>query len=282
MARLRVTDADFVTVDFHSHSSASHDVRKSFGLEDNRQWHRAGGFDIAYVTDHVKFAGAVETRKGNPQLAGDGASLLTGVEGRYHNLMSTIMLGLDERDAGLLNRRGNLLPGVPVSEPFPVAIVALPNRHLDSVTVESLDSLPHFVAIELIDAAPRGLGQFDREESRIRAIASRLRLTPVAASNNHGYGRAVAAWNLLSIPGWRRLAPDSVGKLIEKTLRARKIDAVAVVARTRPRTHDASLPVTLPVLAFQELASLDGSERAAWLIWIWGIALLAGALRKRS
>ena len=92
----------------------------------------------------------------------------------------------------------------------------------------------------------------------------------------------MAAWNLLSIHGWRRLAPDSVGKLIERTLRARKIDAVAVVARTRPRTHDASLPVTLPVLAFQELASLDGSERAAWLIWIWGIALLAGALRKRS
>ena len=163
MAGLRVADPNLVVVDFHSHTGTSHDVRKSFGVEDNREWHRSGGFDAAWITDHVKFDAAVAARSTNPQRAGEGVSLLTGVEGRYHRIMSTIMLGLDERDTALLNRRGNLLPGAPAGGRAPYTIVALPNRNLDSVTAESLDSIPRFAAIELIDAAPRGLAQFDRE-----------------------------------------------------------------------------------------------------------------------
>jgi hypothetical protein len=279
MARLRVPDPNVVTVDFHSHSARSHDVRKSYGVGNNRKWHRSGGFDIAYLTDHAKFASHI--KDGNPRLAGDGTSLLTGVEGRYHRIMSTIMLGLDARDTALLNRRGNLLRGRPAAGRPPVTIIALPNRHLDSVAVASTDSLSDVAGIELIDAAPRGLGQFDREEPRIRRIASELRLTMVAASNNHGYGRAVAAWNLLTIPGWRELDPDSVGKLVEQSLRDRKPGALTIVQRTRPRTHDRSLPVTLPVLLFQLFGSLSKSERAVWLIWIWGIALLATPIRRR-
>ena len=203
MARLRVANPEVVTVDFHSHTGASHDVRKSFTAEDNRQWHRAGGFDVAYVTDHVRFRGAVAARSRNPAIAGNGVSLLSGVEGRYHRIMSTVMLGLSEADTALLDRRGNLLPGTPFSGLPPVTIVALPNRNLDSVTAESLDSLPRFAGIELVDAAPRGLGQLDRDEDEVRRIAATLRLMLVAGSNNHGYGRTVAAWNLMSIPGWR-------------------------------------------------------------------------------
>lgn len=274
MARLRVADPQVVTVDFHSHTGASHDVRKSVSPGDNREWHRSGGFDIAYVTDHVKFSGAVEGRKENPDLAGDGTSLLTGVEGRYHKIMSTIMLGLDERDTALLNKRGNFLPGTAAAGEGPVTIVALPNRHLDSVTVASLDSIPHFAAIELIDAAPRGLGQFDRQEPKIRKVARDLRLILVAGSNNHGYGRTVAAWNLLAIPGWRALPPNSVGKLIERRFRNRELGAVTIVQRSRPRTHDASLPLTLPVLAGQVIGALTPFERLTWILWIWAVTLL--------
>ncbi|HZJ00280.1 MAG TPA: hypothetical protein VFD22_06425 [Gemmatimonadaceae bacterium] len=276
MARLDAADPNVAVIDFHSHTGASHDVRKSFGVGDNRSWHAGGGFDAAWITDHVKFDAAVAARSGNPQRAGDGVSLLTGVEGRYHKIMSTIMLGLDERDTALLNKRGNLLPGSPARGRTPYTIVALPNRNLDSVTRASLDSIPHFAAIELIDAAPRGLGQFDREETRIRDIAQELGLTLVAASNNHGFGRAVAAWNLIGIPGWQNLTPEQLAGSIENLLPR---IAPRIVMRTRPRTHDASLPLTLPVIAYQTLGSLTFAERVSWLAWIWGVALLVSLRR---
>ncbi|MEO8192412.1 MAG: hypothetical protein ABI681_01090 [Gemmatimonadales bacterium] len=282
MARLRVSDPEAVRVDFHSHTGASHDVRRSFTAEDNREWHRAGGFDVAFVSDHVRFTGAAAGRAHNPARAGDGTSLLPAVEGRYHRIMSTIMLGLDERDTALLNKRGNLMPGEPSAGRGPTTIVALPNRNLDSVTLQSLDSLPHFVALELVDAAPRGLGQLDREEARLLRIASSLRLTLVAGSNNHGYGRTVAAWNVMTIPGWRGMNPDSVGRLIEAPLRARKPDAVTIVMRSRPRTHGAALAATLPVLGWKIVGSLTWRERFVWLVWIWGATLVSGVLRRRD
>lgn len=281
MASLRVANPDIVRVDFHSHTGASHDVRKSFTSERNREWHRSGGFDVAYVTDHVNFDGAVAARALNPPRAGDGMSLLTGVEGRYHRIMSIIMLGLDERDAALLNRRGNLLPGQPAAGRGAVTIVALPNRNLDSVTIASLDSLPHFTGIELVDAAPRGLAQLDREEEKIRRIASDLRLILVAASNNHGWGRTVAAWNLMTIPGWRTLPPDSIGTLIERQFRERRLDAVTIVRRVRPSLHGAAAVATLPALVYQVIASLTLAERGVWLAWIWGITGLTLVMKKR-
>lgn len=278
MAALRVNDPNTIVVDFHSHTGTSHDVRKSFSAEDNREWHRSGGFDAAWITDHVKFDAAVAARSRNPRQAGDGVSLLTGVEGRYHRIMSTIMLGLDERDTALLNKRGNLLAGLPASGRAPYTIVALPNRNLDSVTAESLDSLPRFAAIELIDAAPRGLAQFDREENRIRRIAAARGLTLVAASNNHGYGRAVAAWNLVSLPGWQELSPERLAVSIEDQLRR---SPPSIMMRTRPRTRDALVVFTLPVIVYQILGSLTVAERLSWLVWMWGIALLIASRSRR-
>jgi hypothetical protein len=279
MARLTSTNPDLVIVDFHSHTGASHDVRKSVSAEDNREWHAASGFNAAYVTDHVTFDGAVKARSGNPRVAGDGVSLLTGVEGRYHKIMSTIMLGLDERDSKLLNKRGNLLPGTPARGTGPLTIVALPNRNLDSVTLESLDSIPHFAAIELIDAAPRGLGQFDKEERRIRLIARQLRLTMVAATNNHGFGRAVAAWNVIELKGWQSLTPDQLASSLEKSIRSNQ---VVIVMRTRPRTHDDSLQYTLPSIAYLTLASLTNPERVSWLAWIWIITAIVVFFKLRK
>ncbi len=272
MAAIAALNPDFVIVDFHSHTGISHDVRERYDAEMNRHWHRSGGFNIAYVTDHVKFAGAVAARSGNPTRAGDGTSLLTGVEGRFHRIMSTIVLGISETDTLLLNKRGNLLPGAVSAGIPPVTIIALPNRNLDSVTTQLLDSadaLPNLAAIELIDAAPRGLAQFDREEAGIRRVADELGLFLVAASNNHGYGRTVAAWNLMNVPGWRTRAPEEVGRLIEQQLRERRSGAVQIVKRTRPRVHGIASAATLPVVAWQTLGSLTIIERVVWLAWIW-------------
>jgi hypothetical protein len=287
MASLTVNDPDIVRVDFHSHTGASHDVRKSFSAEDNREWHRAGGFDIAYVTDHVKFSGAEAALARNPNLAGDGTSLITGMEGRYHRMMSTIVLGITALDSALLNKRGNILPGRFRSPRHPVTIIAIPNRNLDSLSVRVRDSvvaLPNLAAIELVDAAPRGLAQLDREERRIRILADDLRLALVAGSNNHGYGRTVAAWNLMPVPGWRGMPPESVAAMIEDQLRTNR-ESVRIVHRSRSPLHGAKVAAVLPEAAYRVLGGLSRSERISWILWICCVTALFAvtvAARKRA
>ncbi len=281
MARLAVEDPDVVVVDFHTHTKASRDANQRFTAEDRREWHRGGGFNIGYITDHVRFGAATEAARRNPSRAGLGVSELVAVEGRYHRIISTIMLGLTEADSALLDSRGRLLPGETASGKKPVTIVTLPNRNLDSITVASLDSIPNFAAIELVDAAPRGLGQLDRDEAKVRRMSREMQLVLVAASNNHGYGRTIAAWNLLTIPGWRTMSPDSVGALIEESLRRRDMSSVTIVKRLRPRTSGLLSAFTLPVGIFQTLGSLTPMERVAWLAWIWCIAIIVDAGKRR-
>ena len=284
MAALRAANPETVIIDFHSHTNASRDANKRFTPADNREWHEAGGFDVAYISDHVRFAGAAKAIQANPRRAGDGLTVLSAVEGRYHRILSTIMLGLTEADTTVLDGKGHLLPGTPSIGKVPVTIVAIPNGNIDSVTAESLDSLPHFAGMELVDAAPRGLGQLDREEAKIRRIASDRQLVLVASSNNHGWGRTVAGWSLMTIPGWREMSPDSIATLIEKPFRERQTGAVTIVKRLRPRTHGLSLPLTFPVAAYQTLGSLTWTERGVWIAFIWCIALLARVrgTRRRS
>ncbi len=282
MANLRVADPQTLRIDFHSHTNASRDANQRSTPADNREWHASGGFDVAYISDHVKFGGAAEAMRSNPAKAGQGFTTLSAVEGRYHRILSTIMLGLTQADTTVLDSKGHLLPGTPSIGQTPVTIVTIPNGNIDSVTTESLDSLPHFTGIELVDAAPRGLGQLDREEPRIRGIASNGHLMLVSASNNHGWGRTVAAWNLMTIPGWRDMSPDSLSKLIEKPFRERQTDAVTIVKRLRPRAHGLLVPFTLPIALAQTLGSLSLAERGVWLVWIWGVTLIAMLLRRRK
>lgn len=281
MARITVQDPDVVVVDFHSHTNASRDANQRFTAEDRRKWHRDGGFNIGYITDHVRFGAATAAAMRNPVRAGLGVSELVAVEGRYHRIISTIMLGLAQADSALLDSKGRLLPGATASGRKPVTIITLPNRNLDSITVASLDSIPNFRAIELVDAAPRGLGQLDRDEAKVRRMSQEMQLVLVAASNNHGYGRTVAAWNLLTIHGWRDMSPDSVGRLIEESLRRRDLNSVTIVKRLRPRTHGPATAVTLPVGVFQTLGSLTPAERIVWFSWIWSIAILVDISGRR-
>lgn len=282
MANLRVADRETLRVDFHSHTNDSRDANQRFTPADNREWHQSGGFDVAYISDHITFGGAAEAMRSNPAKAGGGLTILSAVEGRYHKILSTIMLGLTQADTTVLDGKGHLLPGTPSIGQVPVTIVAIPNGNIDSVTTESLDSLPRFAGMELVDAAPRGFGQLDREENKIRGIASNGHLTLVSASNNHGWGRAVAAWSLMTIPGWRDASPDSLAKLIEKPFRDRQTGAVTIVKRLRPRTHGLLLPLTLPIAFYQTLGSLTIAERGVWLVWIWTLALIVPLVRRRK
>src|SRR5205814_10341130 len=88
----------------HSHTSASHDGRPGWSVEDNRAWHRDGGYDVAFITDHWTVAAAEQGVARNSYPAGDAVTLLQGIEvswtGEHVNI-----LGAQRRYKGILTDR---------------------------------------------------------------------------------------------------------------------------------------------------------------------------------
>ncbi|HEY4955659.1 MAG TPA: hypothetical protein VII02_12330 [Gemmatimonadaceae bacterium] len=279
MAMLAVSDPDVVRVDFHSHTRYSHDARHGFTPEANRAWHRAGGYDVAYISDHNSFTGAEEARLLNPRHGGDGTTLLSAFEGRYLGTFE-IFLSLTEPDSAvLMDIHRQLHDGRLVSGRVPVSVAALPTA-LSDVQAKARDGPPHIAAIEIVDGSPRGYAQQDRQGSDIIGLADSLGIALVVGSNNHGWGRVAPGWTLLSIPGWRTMVPDSLAAVIESTIRTSP-RAVRAVERRRPTGMGLALAFTAPVVVAQILRALSPAERLIWLVWILGVAFLWHRLRSR-
>ncbi len=83
MAYLASTDPDVLRIDFHSHTQSSNDARRDYSVERNRAWHHAGGYDVAYVTDHRTFAGSDRALASDPQTGKNGVMLLRGIEASW-------------------------------------------------------------------------------------------------------------------------------------------------------------------------------------------------------
>jgi hypothetical protein len=138
------------------------------------------------------------------------------------------------------------------------------------------------VAIELNDASPRGLEQVKRERAQILALADSANLAVIGAANLHGWGRTVASWSVMEIPGWQEMTPEQIGEVIETDLHAKRRRAVTVVERRMPYHGGSSLGVvlTLPRIAVEHFRMLGAAERVAWLLWV-GLLAGTGALRAR-
>jgi hypothetical protein len=78
MAALVANNVNLVRIDFHSHTSASQDGHGD--SEHNRAWHRDGGYDVAYVTDHYAVREAERGMALNANPAAEGVMLLQGIE----------------------------------------------------------------------------------------------------------------------------------------------------------------------------------------------------------
>lgn len=271
MAYLRVQDPDVLVLDFHSHTNRSHDGRKGFSAEANREWHRRAGFEAAFITDHTYVDTAVAAAGRNPDLGGQGTLLFAGREVVFEGEHVVALDTLDPRTT-------------PKSGPaWPVLIQTIPGN-LSKVPVPGPGGLGGVVGIEVVDAAPRGLGQTDRDRARILHIADSLNLATVAASDNHGWGWTAAAWNLMRIPGWRTMPSTRLAHVVEEEVRFGRQAAVDVVAR---RTIHESGPaivalLTGPRLIWQLLITLTWSERVSWILWILAVWSVATLLSRRS
>lgn len=309
MAALAVADPALVRVDVHAHTHHSHDVPAWFDVAARRAWSRRGGYDAVFVTDHRAFRGWQEARAGNPRLAGEGVSLLPGLEARLLDI-HILVLGLAAADTGLIpdDHIERTLPRYARWEPGaapgtgrwrlpsggrPVVIATIPDPVFQILTPWARDSFA-VRAVEVVDGAPRGLAQADRDGRALRTSAATLGIAPVTASNHHGWGSAAVTWTLMRVPGWRTLSPDALeGRLLalfDSAGANATSGAVVPVVRARPRLADAaaaptarvlSAAVTVPALAWQTTRELTPAERVVWLGWAWGLAGLAAVVRRR-
>ncbi|HEY4218923.1 MAG TPA: hypothetical protein VGM67_17400 [Gemmatimonadaceae bacterium] len=283
MAGISKSDPNIIAVDFHAHTKYSHDGRPGWTEDDVRNWHQAAGFDVVYITDHATYEGAERGIASNSGEAGEGTMVLQGLEAiyrgehvnilsagrQYHGLTTENMKDVDERSLQL----ASFLP-----QTTPVVIETMPGN-LDKVPVTT-SSGPGVSAIEIVDGAPRGLAQTRRERVRIAHIADSLNLALVVGSDNHGWGRTAPGWTLVRVNGWRGMPSDSLARNLEAELRVVRHNATRTVER---RVAGATNPITvafaMPLVIWRMFTVLSADERVMWLIWAWGLVLLARGAR---
>lgn len=278
MAALRLADPSLISVDFHSHTNASHDARTGFTAEANREWHRLSGYDAAYISDHHSFRGVDAALSANPAVAGASTMLLPALEASYQE-EHVIVLG-SAHDAGTAPVRqwaGGQAPrdnGAGLVLTIPGSVRAFNHSHGRRAEV---------LGIELSDGSPRGLGEGDDKRDAIVALATKLGASLLTGSDNHGWGRTAVAWSVMTIPGWRALSADSLDARIRTSLRASGTRAVRPLARNRVSSASGALPLamTAPAVAWLMMRTLSWPERLSWIAWCVAIALLSGALSRR-
>ena len=287
MASLQLADRDLVAVDFHSHTSASHDGRSGFDAERNREWHQSSGFNAAYVTDHRTFDGALDGQKHNPRTVGEWTTLLPGVELRDAD-EHPILIGVDPKRMRITSPDWKEAAVAADGGPAPpILLLSLPGNILNIPLAETSGPV-RIAGIEVSDGSPRGIAQAARDHGAIVELAERLHFATVAASDNHGWGRTAPAWSILRIPAWRAMTPGQLDIAIRRTIIDRGPRSIRVIAR-----RTAAPPATIVEAAFggaaialTTLRTMDTRERISWLTWSWGLCLLslrqAKSTRRRS
>ncbi|MDH3271587.1 MAG: hypothetical protein OEN56_09660 [Gemmatimonadota bacterium] len=285
MTGIRLAEQDRLSIDFHSHTHYSHDGWSLFSAARNRAWHEAGGFDVAYVTDHYTWAGFDDADLENPARVGERTVLLSGAEIRIHqrptNILGDRVRYLRALDTDSVYMSADSLEaryrrdGVP-----PTLLYTMPGR-LQYVVPFTEEAPSGVIGIEINDGSPRGLEQVRSERSDIIALADSMDLALLGAANLHGWGRTVASWSIMTIPGWQSMTPIEMGDAIEEVLHRERRNAVQVLERRMP--YHGGSPVlavlTLPWLTLEHFRMLGLSERLVWLVWIGIAAAIVGRRR---
>ena len=281
MARLQVDDPDVVAVDVHTHTASSHDGRPDWTQARVRNWHRASGYDVAYITDHKRFGGAIDALATNPARAGDGVVLLSGLElrsgGQHVNVLSmtpaesTYIVDGDHLTRAIRLREGRA-PLIVQTIPFTLSRFAGPGQ----------DTLPITRAIELNDGAPRGLTTGLNLHAELLHLADSLNLALVAGSDNHGWGNTASGWTLVRVPGWRDLTPDALAVRLETAMLGGR-HATSVVERRTPLLFGVpQLALTIPAMFVSAARGLTLLERISWIAWSWTSLLVRLGVRRAA
>jgi hypothetical protein len=273
MLRLEGTGPDLAAVDFHSHTSASHDVRGStvvgYDTRKNLEWHDRAGFDAVFITDHNTTRGLVPVDvpvalcRGREVSAWRAHIVLLGgdvdaVKGPYRRDWSGLLQLLADADT--------------LYESLSVASIPEYERNhwhrLDSLVKGGLDGF------EIVNASPKANELSRARRDTVIDLARRTGKFVVGVSDHHGWGATSMVWSLVSVPGWE-VEPDRLCWAVMDALQA-GFPAVQVVERHRLRA-DAWWPLWLtPVgLLWETWRSMGWEMTVAWLAWIWSLWVVA-------
>jgi hypothetical protein len=241
MAALVAADPDEARVDVHTHTSASHDVPAWFTPGAAAGVARGGG-----LRRGLRVGPQARGRRGR------GGAGQPGARGRRARRAAGHRGVVERHPRGRAGRRG-ARPGAAADDQMERAPArrrwraggsrAAPRpwaRHHPRrraarrhARVARLGAVVR--GVEVVDGAPRGLAQQDRERRRSpraprRSASCRSRRPTTTAGGARRWGGTSCA-----SPGWRALAPAALGARVEDVLRRGDRRAVRVVERARPR-----------------------------------------------
>lgn len=277
IASIVLQDPSAAAIDFHSHSSCSHDGRASFTPMENAAWHAAAGFRGAFLTDHNT---DVCSRSG---ASSAGTDSLHGIELSLHGAH---IVALAPRSDIPVARYQQGQPGLEafLREAFPVygaaPILSLPeywkHHRSDLAELAAMASLP--AGIEVSNGAPKALQVQDEARPAALAFARARGMFASCATDNHGWGQAPFCWNILSLPGNGLMPAPALEGAVMAELSAGGADAVRVAERRRVRTADGWRAALDPFLGLWVLCrTLSPLLAASSLAWLWVLCALLRA-----
>ncbi len=296
--RLVAADPEALVFDVHSHTDASHDGRPGFDAAASAAWHARAGFGAAFVTDH-NTARAIRAWHGD---APGETKLLPGIELSLSGLhllalgtaaeIGTAPYRADWAASGRLVRAlaaGDTAPASPSDVPrrdasaAPFLVASLP-EYWEHHRGADLDSLVAWGVrgLEVWTTSPRAMDFPPAGRRNVIAMGRRYRLALFAATDMHGVGYAVSAWNVTRVPGWRMLPAGPLAAVLVAKFRRDGPEAnrVVVLRRWLPETAPQAA-VAVPLNLVLLLRTATPAHGAALLGWIWLPALLL-SLRRRT
>ena len=280
MAYLATQDPGLMIVDFHSHTSASRDARRGFSVEDNRDWHRRAGYDVAVITDHATVAGAERGLANNAPSGLDDPVILQAIEATWNGEHVSV-LGAQRTYTGMLTE--NLRDIDPdalrlvsiVRSREPIVVWHHP-RDLSRLAPAAGPATAGIRAIEIANGAPNTMDDVKPKRAQIVALAERHGLMLTTGTDNHGWGYTAPAWTLMRPQHWRGLSSDQLAMSVETVIREAGIRGSRAVERTVPYPASAAgLALTVVSVPVTMLRTLSTDERVMWLVWIWAVWALA-------
>lgn len=285
MAHLAGVPADLVVVDLHSHTNESHDAKsllqRDFDLETSRAWHRRGGFDAFFVTDHNLLNHAVLPYgdRGTPVACpGEELSLWGAHIVLLGNRDSVPRAAYADSEAGierLFQQSESLWHAVTLA-----SIPEYDEHHFADLPAWIAAGVDGF---EISNAAPKANEQSHGDRDSVIHLARANGKWLAGVTDQHGMGGTVQAWTLIARTDPTAAIPGAAGLCGE--ILARLTHDGATATRIIERHHlraDARWPywATIVAVPWEAWRSAGVGQLVSWLAWTWGIALLA-ALHRR-
>jgi hypothetical protein len=289
MLALAGTDPGEIVVDFHSHTNASHDVvdtwMRGFDTRANLRWHARAGFDAAFITDHNVTSRQSQVASRESQVASRQSPVVSRRSGRVATVpcpgievsawRSHIVLLGDTLPVDRSRYNHSLdgllaLLGTSDSAYGALSLASLPEYRrnhwgrLDQLVSAGLDGF------EVVNASPKANELSRPERDSVIALARARNRFVVGVSDSHGWGATSMVWNLVRPEGGA--AADRCSAVLQRL--GAGFPAVRIVERHRLRP-DAWWPGWLTPLGvvWETWRSMSWGLTAAWIIWIWALAL---------